>query len=284
MQEKPRHKFTTLRDHFRLAATTALAWAPTLYLLTPQVGMKAAFGLAAAAGAVSAGLCVPGIRNYFSDVYNRHYREKNGCLPAPPALAAIVEDVSRAAGYEQPPKAHIIPGEKINATMAGNEIYFTSHALFALDSDEQKFLAAHEISHHRGNDQASESMLALPRIYSLTMMAYSVFVFLDTISGGPRGSDAPSLHEALNITTTYSANLLWQTSLWLYLSRAHEYRADRNGALLSDRAKSGVSMLEKASPDCDDDVFSSLIATHPRPEDRIARLKKEAAGMNPPPP
>lgn len=284
MQEKPRHKFTTLRDHFRLAATAGLAWAPTLYLLTPQVGTRVAAGLTAAFAAISAGLCVPAVRNRISDVYNRHFQIKNGCLPAPAALAAIVEDVSRAAGYEQPPKTHVIPGEHINAAMAGREMYFTGPAMRELSTDEQKFAAAHEISHEGGNDTAAESLLWLPYIYSWGMLAYSAFTLLDVMSGGPQTSDAPTIPQAVNTVTTYSANFLWETVLWLSLVRAGEYRADRNAAIISNLPEAGVSLLQKIPQERGDDLFSSLVTTHPHPQDRIARLKKEAAGMNPPPP
>jgi Zn-dependent protease with chaperone function len=282
MQEKPRHKFTTLRDHFRLAATAGLAWAPTLYLLTPQVGLKAALGMTALFGALSAGLYVPVMRTCVSNIYNRRFQAKNGCLPPPPALNEIVHDVSRAAGYEPLPKVHIIPGEEVNAAMAGQEMYFTSHALFTLDREEQKFVAAHEISHEGAHDSAASSLLWLPHLYSWTMLVYSAFTLLDLMSGGPRAGDAPTLHEVLNITTTYSANFLWQAALWLSVARAHEYRADRNAAALTGNQEAGISMLGKVHQERGDDIFSSLITTHPHPEDRIARLKKEAAGMNPP--
>jgi heat shock protein HtpX len=212
------------------------------------------------------------------DVYNR--------------VAPIVQNLSQRMGIPMP-KLWIIPEESPNAFATGRNpqhasVAFTQGILQVMNDRELEGVIAHELGHVLHRDILISSVAATIA-GALTMLARMAFWF-----GGPRRSDdeergGGGLGGILMLIVAPIAAALIQMAI----SRTREFSADEASAKYTGNSSELISALGKleayskrlpmeASPSTAHlfiikpmsfGWLANLFSTHPKTEDRIARLR-----------
>jgi len=200
-------------------------------------------------------------------------------------IMRIVVALARRAGLEAQPKVYVIPSNMMNAFATGRRdhafIGVTTGLLNRLTTRELAGVLAHEISHVRNGDLW---IMGVADILSrLTLFMSYLAVFLAAVN--------------LPLVLMGEAHIPWAPVILLYfaptisavlqlaLSRAREYDADLEGARLSgdpDGLASALLKLERYQGQFWENIFMpgrknpapSLLRSHPRTEDRVARLRE----------
>ncbi len=200
-------------------------------------------------------------------------------------LMRIINALARRAGLEAQPKVYVIPSDMMNAFATGRRddasIGVTTGLLNRLSTRELAGVLAHEISHIRNGDLW---IMGVADILSrLTLFMSYLAVFLVAVN--------------LPLVMMGEAHIPWSAVLLLYfaptisavlqlaLSRAREYDADLEGARLSgdpDGLASALIKLERYQGQFWENIFMpgrknpapSLLRSHPKTEDRVARLRE----------
>jgi heat shock protein HtpX len=215
-----------------------------------------------------------------------------------PELYSIVEQL--VANAELPmPKVYVIESPQPNAFATGRNpsnsaIAATTGLLDTLTREEVAGVIAHELAHIKNRDTLTMAMTAT-LAGAISMLAQFGLFF-----GGRSRSDNPlgPIGTLLAVLAAPIAATLVQTAI----SRSREYAADELGAHISQRPLWLASALQKlaqargrfhlfsaeANP-ASAHIFivnplfngglAGLFMTHPRTEDRIARLQEIAAEM-----
>ncbi len=200
------------------------------------------------------------------------------------AIPGIVAALSRRAGLETVPKVYIIPSDMMNAFATGRRedasIGLTTGLVNRLTTRELAGVLAHEMSHIRNGDLwimgVADVLSRLTLFMSYLAVALVALNLPLALMGEAHIPWVPVL--LLYFAPTVSA------VLQLALSRAREYDADLEGARLSgdpDGLASALMKLERIQGQFWENIFMpgrknpapSLLRSHPRTEDRVARLR-----------
>jgi heat shock protein HtpX len=197
-----------------------------------------------------------------------------------PQLHDIIAELSSRARLPAVPKLYYVPTQMLNAFAVGRKedaaIAITDGLLRAMDLRQIKSILAHETAHIMNGDL---------RVMGMADVLNRITSFLSTLGllGVPLvfgvGVKAPLFGLLLMIFAPTIGGLLQ-----LGLSRAREYDADLDGADLTgdpDGLSSALRLLEEKQGAKWESMMlpgsrlphPSLLRTHPRTEDRIARLQ-----------
>ena len=227
----------------------------------------------------------------------RAYRAKHVPPGSGTQLAQIVALLAERAGLSQAPSLYVIPSLTLNAFAAGTRghaaIAITEGLLRKLSMKELAAVLAHEVSHIKNNDT---QVMAVADIASRVVQALSYlamfFVAINVVSIVIDGEASISW---LAIILLYLSPLL-SSLLQLGLSRTREYDADLEAAQLTGNPAwlaSALQRLERHTGVFWEDLTMpvpgrkvpapSLLRSHPKTEDRIARLHELDIRANVPP-
>ncbi len=211
-------------------------------------------------------------------------------------VGRVVEILAERAGLAEAPRLYLVPSSTLNAFAIGSDgnasIAVTAGLLRTLSLRELAGVLAHEMSHIRNNDLRvmglADAMSRFTQALSTLAVLLAAFNFMGMLVGVVFVS-------WWAILVLYLAPLV-SSLLQLGLSRAREYDADLEGALLTGDPEGLVSALAKLERYTgrfwEDLMFPvpgrrvpqpSLLRSHPRTEDRIARLRELAPRPKPPP-
>lgn len=211
-------------------------------------------------------------------------------------VGRVLEIISERAGLERRPRLFVIPSSTLNAFATGSRdnatIAVTAGLLRTLSLRELAGVLAHEVSHIRNNDLWVMSLADAMSRFTQALSTLAVMLASFNIMGMLVGVTFVSWWAILVLYLAPLASSLLQ----LGLSRAREYDADLEGALLTGDPQGLVSALAKLERYTgrfwEDLLFPvpgrrvpqpSLLRSHPRTEDRIARLQKLERKPKPPP-
>jgi heat shock protein HtpX len=197
----------------------------------------------------------------------------------------ILDDLAARAELPARPVLHVAPSHVLNAFAVGrpeaSAVCFTDALLRSLSRREFAGVLAHEISHIRNEDVKVMAIADMVARFTSTLSSFGMFALIlnlpSVLFGGEPGMPWTGI---LLLIAAPSIGSLLQ----LALSRTREYDADLGAALLTgdpDGLASALVKLESAQrrnwegmmlpggriPD------PSILRSHPRTADRIARLK-----------
>lgn len=201
-------------------------------------------------------------------------------------IVHIVDALSDRAELPAPPRVHVIPSMTLNAFAAGTPenavIAITEGLLRRLNLNELAGVLAHEISHIRNNDLAVMALADVMTRFTQALAYLALFLALINLPAFLLGEAEIPLFALVLLYLTPTAGSLLQ----LALSRTREYDADLEAASLTGDPAALASALEKVEryqghfwEDMRLPVpgrrvpAPSLLRSHPRTEDRVARLR-----------
>ncbi|MCJ2165513.1 MULTISPECIES: zinc metalloprotease HtpX [unclassified Pseudodesulfovibrio] len=214
-----------------------------------------------------------------------------------PHIHRVVEEMAANAGIPKP-RIFLIPQDAPNAFATGRD---PEHAVVAvtrgivnmLSPAELKGVLAHELGHIANRDiliQTIAAVLAGAIVYIATMLQWTA------IFGGMSGDDDEGGSPLAALAMAFLAPVA-ATLIQMAISRSREYLADATGARLSHPldlagALGKLDAVSRQVPlegnPATENMFivnpfsgrraTSLFATHPPIEDRIARLRAMAQG------
>jgi heat shock protein HtpX len=216
-----------------------------------------------------------------------------------PDLVHLVRILAEKAGLPMP-RVFIAENPQPNAFATGRSpehaaVCVTTGILERLNQEELAGVLAHELSHVKNRDTLTMTITAT-LAGAISMLANFAFFF-----GGARDDRRNPLGPLGAILIMILAPLA-ATLVQLAISRTREFEADRTGAMISGRPlwlASALKRIESGAAQIDNwdaeehpatahlfiinplhgGNFSSLFATHPSTEERIARLQALAAEM-----
>lgn len=229
------------------------------------------------------------------------YRAKVVTEADAPELYRIVRQVAQQASLPMP-KVAIVPTQTPNAFATGRNpqhavVAVTEGILQTLSEDELRGVLAHEVSHVRNRDILV--MSAAATIAGAISIMARVF-WWNSLFGGARDREANGLTMILGIVGLLLAPIA-AALVQLAISRSREYKADYTGAMTIGQPLALASALEKlevanrrrpltfGSP-ASQGLFivnpfqggglNRIFRTHPPVEERVARLRALAQGVN----
>src|SRR5687768_5201395 len=211
-----------------------------------------------------------------------------------PEYYEIMEELTQKANMPMP-KLYLAPSEQPNAFATGRNpnhaaVAVTQGILRILSWDELRGVLAHEIS-HVGNRDILIGSVAAAIALGITMVA-NILQFTAIFGGGGRDDEGgnPIALLAMALLAPLAAGLLQMA-----LSRGREFEADRTGARLigdGEPLARALQKLEVGARQIPMDIdpahasafivnpltgrkmsFANLWRTHPKTEDRVARLR-----------
>lgn len=198
-------------------------------------------------------------------------------------LYNILNVLSERAELKTVPELYIIPSSTVNAFATGTQdkpyIAITESLVRQLDLPEVAAVMAHEISHIRNNDLKLMAVADTMSRVTQLMSFIGLFLILINLPLLILGEETfPWLGALLLYLAPTIGNLLQ-----LALSRAREFDADLEGAMLTGDPKSLASALlkvERYQGAIWEDIFfpgrripqPSLLRSHPPTDERIERL------------
>ncbi|MDI6798596.1 MAG: zinc metalloprotease HtpX [Candidatus Aenigmarchaeota archaeon] len=231
---------------------------------------------------------------WFSDrIVLSMYKAKEITKSDEPKLHEIVENLAEEAGIPKP-RVYLVRSESPNAFATGRSpknaaVAVTSGLLDNLNWDEVEGVLSHEIAHIKSRDTLTSTIAATIAgaiAYIAQMAWWSMF-----LGDRRRGSGGSIMLLPLIILAPLAATLVQ-----LAISRTREYKADRNGSILSKKPLSLASALKKISEAASrnpmrgnaatshlfivnpfkGDSFVNLFSTHPPVAERVKRLEQMA--------
>lgn len=201
-----------------------------------------------------------------------------------PAGYRIVEELARRAGLPVMPKLYIIPSRMMNAFAVGQRddsaIAITDALARSLTTRELVGVLAHEMSHIAHEDVKVMAFADMVSRFASLMSAIGLFSLLLNVVGFAGGyeTQVPWLGVMVLLAAPTVGGLLQMA-----LSRTREFDADLGAAVLTgdpdglaialrkletgqSRTWEGILLPGGRIPD------PSILRTHPKTEDRIARL------------
>jgi heat shock protein HtpX len=270
-------------------------WFKTGLLMAAIVALFGAVGglIGGAQGMVVA-LVLGGAMNFFAYWFSdamvlRMYNAQEVDEASAPQFYGIVRELAQRAGMPMP-KVYVIDEAQPNAFATGRNpehaaVAATSGILQMLSTRELRGVLAHELAHVRHRD------ILISTVAATVAGAISALAQLGFMFGG-RGEDRPNavVSLILLILAPIAAMLIQMA-----ISRAREFDADHGGAEISGDPQALASALEKIDryakglplPAAEQhpetahmmiinplsaDGIAGLFSTHPRTEERVARL------------
>lgn len=276
-----------LRTGILMAAMTGLFLAVG-YLLGGGGGMVIAFLIAVAMNAFA----------YWNadKMVLRMYRARQVDRAGAPALYGIVEQLADNAGLPMP-RVYIIDDAQPNAFATGRNpenaaVAATTGLLKRLTAEEIAGVMAHELAHVKNRDTLTMTITAT--IAGAISMLANFGLFFGDNRNNPLGIVGAIL---VMILAPLAAALVQMA-----ISRTREYAADREGAEICGQPlwlASALEKIERSARGIDNRTaegnpatahmfiinplhsqqIDNLFTTHPRTENRVARLRQMAAEM-----
>ncbi|HEX5600722.1 MAG: zinc metalloprotease HtpX [Pseudomonadota bacterium] len=217
----------------------------------------------------------------------RMYRATEVHPRAAGQVGRVLQILSERAGLQRLPRLFVIPSSTLNAFATGSpdnaSIAVTAGLLRTLNLRELAGVLAHEVSHIRNNDLWVMGLADAMSRFTQALSTLAVMLASFNIMGMLVGVTFVSWWAILVL---YLAPLV-SSLLQLGLSRAREYDADLEGAMLTGDPQGLISALAKLERYTgrfwEDLMFPvpgrrvpqpSLLRSHPSTEDRIARLRE----------
>ncbi len=267
----------------------------TVVLLAALSGLLIVIGgsMGGASGAIIA-LVFAGAMNigsywFSADIVLRSAHAQEIQRDADPALFAMVEDVSQAAGMPMP-RVYVMAQPQPNAFATGRDpkhaaVAVTTGIRQLLTDRELRGVLGHELAHVKNRDILTSSVVAT------IASAISTLAWVGMWFGGGSRRD-----NGANLLAVIIAPIA-ATLIQLAVSRAREFEADHDGAEIvgdPEALASALAKLEMGSrrvalpvPDSTAHLFivnpfaglrgTQFFATHPPTAERIARLRRMAA-------
>ena len=282
---------STLRTGILLAGMTALFLVAGL-LIGGEMGMIIALGFAVATNLFA---------YWQSDkIVLRMYGAREVDQRSAPQLYGMVSQLADNAGLPMP-KVYVIDNDQPNAFATGRNpenaaVAATTGLVQRLSQEEVAGVMAHELAHVKNRDTLIMTVTAT--IAGALSMLANFGLFFGAFGGGNRNNPLGIVGVLLVAILAPMAAMLVQMAI----SRTREYEADRIGAEICGRPLWLASALEKIAgaagridnPQAERNPASahlfiinplhahkvdSLFSTHPRTEERVARLRRLAADM-----
>lgn len=217
-------------------------------------------------------------------MYKGQLASKVGCKE----LEYIAAKLAERAGLEKSPAVYIIPSLSLNAFTAGCKadaaIGITVGLMRKLSTRQMAGVLAHEVSHIKNNDLLVMSFADL--MSRLTQMLSYVAVILVFFNVTALLVNGEAAYSWLGILILYLAPVMTNL-MQLSLSRTREYDADLDAVRLTGDAQSlirALTKVERYTGHFWEDIMlpvparkvpqPSLLRSHPKTEDRIARLQQ----------
>jgi heat shock protein HtpX len=268
-----------------------------------MAGMTALFGALGAAFGGQSGmlmaLAFAGVMNFVmyyksSSMVLRMYGAKTVTEQEAPDLYRMVDRLRQRAGLPMPTVA-IAPHEQPNAFATGRNpenavVCVTNGILQLVPPDELEGVIAHELAHIKNRDMLLQTVTAT-MAGAIGMIGNFALIF------GGRSDDGESHNPLLGLAMIILAPIA-ATIIQLAISRQREFKADAVGAEISGKPVGLANALIKldayakripmriapaAAPLAQVNPLQaygggmmSLFSTHPRTEDRVARLRQMA--------
>ena len=278
----------TLRTGLLLAAMTAIFGFAGL-MIGGESGMIIALGIAVAMNVFA----------YWNadKLVLRMYGAREVDRSSAPQLYGMVEQLAGNAGLPMP-KVYVIDSDQPNAFATGRNpenaaVAATRGLLQRLSHEEVAGVMAHELAHVKNRDTLIMTITAT--IAGAISMLANVGLFMGAFGGGNRNNPLGIVGVLLVALLAPAAAMLVQMAI----SRSREYEADRIGAEICGRPLWLAAALEKIAgsarridnPQAERNPASahlfiinplhvhkvdSLFSTHPRTEERVARLRAMA--------
>ena len=282
---------STLRTGILLAAMTALFLVAGL-LIGGEMGMLIALGIAVATNLFA----------YWNadKVVLRMYGARQVDEQSAPKLVGMVAQLADNAELPMP-KVYLVENDQPNAFATGRNpdnaaVAATTGLLRRLNDEEVAGVMAHELAHVKNRDTLIMTVTAT--IAGALSMLANFGLFFGAMGGNNRNNPLGIVGVILVAILAPLAAMLVQTAI----SRTREYEADRIGAEICGRPLWLASALEKIAmaagridnPAAERNPASAhlfiinplhahkidgLFSTHPRTEERVARLRRMAAEM-----
>jgi len=279
-------------------------WLKTALLMAGIVALFGAVGLALGGqGGMLIGLLIAGGMNFFAywnsdTMVLRMYNAQEVDETSAPMLVRMVAELARNADIPIP-KVYIAQQDQPNAFATGRNpehaaVCATTGIMRMLSERELRGVMAHELAHIKHRDTLISTISATVA-GAISMLAQFGMFF----GGRDRENSNPLLGLLVMILAPIAAMLIQMA-----ISRAREFEADRGGADISGDPEALASALQKIHnyahqipnntaaqhPETAQmmiinplsaEGISGLFSTHPRTDERIARLMR-LAGMSQP--
>lgn len=225
---------------------------------------------------------------FSADIVLRSTRAQEIQRQQDPALFDMIQDLATRAGMPMP-RVYVMNTEQPNAFATGRDPRHAAVAVTAgirrlLSDRELRAVLGHELAHVKNRDTLTSSIVAA------IASAISMIAFAGMWFGGRREGGAGSLLAL--IVAPIAA-----TIIQLSISRSREFEADNDGADISADPEALASALQRIEmgarrapmnvPRSTAHLFianpfagvrgNNLFSTHPKTEERVARLMKKAA-------
>ena len=224
----------------------------------------------------------------------RMYGAREVDAASAPQLHSIVQTLAGRAGLPMP-RVYIIPDASPNAFATGRNpehaaVAATEGILRLLTRDELEGVIAHELAHVKHRDILTSTIAAglASMIFVLARMAQYAAIF----GGGRSSNDREGGPSPIGLLATIILAPLAAVLIQAAISRSREYDADAGGAAIVGHPMGLVNALRKIEAgskqipmDADPATahlfimkpfnisgLFGLFSTHPKTEDRIARL------------
>jgi heat shock protein HtpX len=276
----------TLRAHKARNTLHSLLLVGGLGLLTGFCGWLIWGGMGVAATLVAMGIIYAFAPRLPPELIMRFYRARRIDPRNGGRILHIVDALSDRAELPAAPSVYVIPSMTLNAFASGTPdnsvIGITEGLLRRLTVPELAGVLAHEISHVRNNDLSIMGLADVMTRFTQALAYLALFLALFNLPAFLLGDAEIPLIGLVLLYLAPTAGSLIQ----LALSRTREFDADLEGASLTgdpDSLASALQKLERYQGHFWEDMRlpvpgrripqPSLLRSHPKTEDRIARLK-----------
>ncbi|HEX8820842.1 MAG TPA: zinc metalloprotease HtpX [Archangium sp.] len=267
------------------------------------IGIGAVLGKGFLFGALALSLAMNLGAYFFSDklVLKMHGAQEVSPHEAP-GLHRMVEELAQRANMPKP-RVFIMHEAQPNAFATGRDpehgvVAVTAGILQVLDERELRGVLAHELAHIKNRD-ILVSTIAAAVATAVTYLAHAVGMFGSMFLGRDEDEGDEGLSPLQTLALALVAPIA-ATVIQMGISRSREYLADETGGEISGDPEALARALQKleagamalpvegrpataslfiVSPFAGMQNILSLFSTHPRTEERVRRLREQAARM-----